>query len=245
VAAQGATTPLPALTPDALPLLPQLQATALQTVGGSGIGVAGGSGAGSVIEQGSPGGMLTGGGIGTVTLGPALPPRCVQLEPSHVQVWSYSPVAWDAVPKPPKITTWPVVASYAEAAPLASGGVVPGCARVQTPVQIQVCPSAVSSTSLCPAGSPMKATPGVGGPFLKVATFFHAVPVQMLSVPVQHAGGTIGTPFTQPVHGNGCGIGAMTVPPNAASLPLTASSTIAEPTRSNDDVFVLEAITFH
>ena len=53
----------------------------LQTV----CGWTGGDGAGVHAKLG---GTLTGEGAGKVTLGPELPPRWVQMEPSHVQVWS-------------------------------------------------------------------------------------------------------------------------------------------------------------
>src|ERR1017187_7273322 len=106
VAAQGATTPLPALTPDALPVLPAPPPLMpLQMVCGCGGAVVPTGCAGCAIGlHGRPGGTLTGEGIGMVTLGPELPARRLQSEPFHVQVWSYQPATRDVTPATPKRT---------------------------------------------------------------------------------------------------------------------------------------------
>ena len=123
--AQGATTPVP--EPDEPPLLePMPPPLPLQiTDGGACVVPAAGAGLAMGLH-GGPGGTLTGEGIGIVTLGPELPATRLQPVPPHVHVWSYRPLARCVTAMPPKTTTEPVAASYADAAPVVIGGVVPG-----------------------------------------------------------------------------------------------------------------------
>jgi len=99
VAAQGAATPTPTPLPDALTGMPGTVPDGLTGIGpppaqmtcGGELGFAPGAAAAGTVAIGStmhggPGGMLTGVGTGILTLGPALPPRIVQVEPSQVQV---------------------------------------------------------------------------------------------------------------------------------------------------------------
>ena len=76
-------------------------------------------------------------------------------------------------------------------------------------------------------------------------TCFQDVPFQRLSVPVRAAEGCNALAPTQSLQGKGIGAGSATLPPNVASLPLTASLTTDEPKKSKEDTRTFDDMTFH